>query len=685
MRIYRLMLGLLFGAIILAGDGYPALDRTLSTRRLAAAPVIDGVPEPEIWADVPVSGGFVQHEPDRGQPATAETFVRVGFDETHLYVLVECRDPSPGRIAAAVTQRDGDLEDEDAVVIMLDTFLDRNTGYLFGTNVLGTQYDSRLADNGRTEDHRWDGVWQCAAARTSTGWSAEFAIPFRTLRFTGGADTVWGLNVIRGYPRRLETAVWSGPAEEIFRVAAFGHLTGLEPGLDRGQRYDIIPYGLVRLQQGKKTTADAGVDLRYRLRNDVSVEFTVNPDFATVEADQEQINLTRFELFIPEKRPFFQEGTELYQQRVTQFYSRRIGEIPWGAKFNGKFGGWEMAFLTAASDPQAGTDGLDDEGRNAYYSVFRLKKVIIGSSNVGLLLANRYWEGDNRGSIGADMTLFFTDTLGMTAQFVRAHGPENDGKTTWFVRPAYDSSTTHFHVRYSHWDKDLKENMNVIGFIRDDDRREADTNFSRTFWLAHPFFDSGTTSNNFNIYWSQQGTLRSWEFESSNELKLASNWNIDLSVTEEFKRYEKDFRNRLISFGPEYDNRRGTSVGVECGFGRNYDSDLRLLGADVEIKLTDKWKVEYGLTRLWLSPDPDRESTWIHVLRSQYYFHRDLYVKLFFQTNSVISKENVQTVFVWRFLPPFGAFQLAYQYGTSALGTESAQGHTLFSKLSWLF
>jgi len=685
MQICRLTLSLLFGTIILAGDIHPALDRTLSALRLPAAPVIDGVPEPEIWADAPVSGGFVQHEPDRGQPATAETFVRVGFDETHLYVLVECHDPAPDRIAATVTQRDGPLEDEDAVVVLLDTFLDRTTGYMFGTNILGTQYDSRLADNGRTEDSRWDGVWQCAAARTATGWSVEFAIPFRTLRFKAGAGAEWGLNVLRGFPRNLETDVWSGPAEDMFRVAAFGRLTDLSPGAAPGKRYDIIPYGLLRMQEGKKTTGDAGVDLRYRVRNDVSVEFTVNPDFATIEADQEQINLTRFELFVPEKRPFFQEGSELYQQRVTQFYSRRIGEIPWGAKFNGKFGTWDVALLTAASDPFAGTDLPDNDRSNAYYSVFRLKKAVFGSSSIGLLAANRHWQGENLGSVGADMTLFFSDTLGMTAQFVRAHGSENDGKTTWFVRPAYDSSTTHFHVRYSHWDKDLKENMNVIGFIRDDDRREFDTNFSRTFWLKHPALDNFETSNNFNIYWSQSGTLRSWEYASNNELKLTSHWNLVVEYTEEFKRYEKDFRNTRISPGVEYDNRRGIVVGAWYGFGTNYDSDLRLLGAEAEIKLTDKWNLEYELTRLWLSPDPEKDSTWIHVLRSHYYFRKDLFLKVFFQTNSVISKENVQTVFVWRFLPPFGAFQLAYQYGTSTIGTESDQGHTLFSKLSWLF
>jgi hypothetical protein len=683
--LVRRFIQLLLVLQVLSGYLYPARDRAVAAHRLAAAPVIDGRGEPEIWEAVPATGDFVQFEPEFGQPASVATSFRVGFDEQKLYILVVCQDPDPSRIAATVTQRDGGLADEDAVVILLDTFLDRTTGYMFGTNVLGTQYDSRLADNGRTEDERWDGVWQCAATRSATGWSAEFAIPFRTLRFQGGAETVWGLNVMRGYPRNLETVVWSGPAEDMLRVAAFGRLTGLTPGTNTGKRYDIIPYGLLRMQEGKKTTGDAGVDLRYRVRNDVSVEFTVNPDFATIEADQEQINLTRFELFVPEKRPFFQEGSELYKQRVTQFYSRRIGEIPWGAKFNGKFGSWDVALLTAASDPFAGTDLPDNDRSNAYYSVFRLKKAVFGSSSIGLLAANRHWQGENRGSVGADMTLFFSDTLGMTAQFVRAHGPENDGKTTWFVRPAYDSSTTHFHVRYSHWAEDLKENMNVIGFIRDDDRREFDTNFTRMFWLKHPALDSFRTINNFNVYWSQTGTLRSWEYDSNNELKLTSHWNIVVEYTEEFKRYEKDFRNTLISPGVEYDNRRGIVVGAWYGFGTNYDNDLRLLGAEAEIKLTDKWNMEYELTRLWLSPDPEKESTWIHVLRSHYYFRKDLFLKLFFQTNSVISKENVQTVFVWRFLPPFGAFQLAYQYGTSSIGTESDQGHTLFTKLSWLF
>jgi len=120
-------------------------------------------------------------------------------------------------------------------------------------------------------------------------------------------------------------------------------------------------------------------------------------------------------------------------------------------------------------------------------------------------------------------------------------------------------------------------------------------------------------------------------------------------------------------------------------FGRNYDSDLQLLRGGVSFKITDAWNVNYALTRLWLDPDPDDDSTWIHSIRSNYYFNKDFYLKLFFQTNSVINKKNTQAVLVWRFLPPFGALQFAYQYGTSRFGTASDQGHTLFSKMSWVF
>ena len=436
-----------------------------------------------------------------------------------------------------------------------------------------------------------------------------------------------------------------------------------------------------KFEEDEPSVGRAGIDLRYRLSSNLGADLTVNPDFATIEADVEEINLTRFELRIAEKRPFFLEGGELFRQRVQQFYSRRIGDIPWGAKLTGKVGSLDLAIIGTRSRPI----NNDTDGSNATYTVVRAKKGVFGSSNLGFLAANRAYRGANQGSVGLDAILFFTETLGATAQFVQAHGPRNDGAAAWFIRPAFDNATSHFHVRYSHWGKGLVENMNAVGFIRDDNRKEFDTNLAHTFWIKEGAVEKIDAVVNYNHYWSQAGVLRSWELKSEYRVDLASRWWIELDHYEEFKRYEKDFRNREIALELGYDNRAGRSAEISYGFGRNFESDLRQLEAQVNFKFTDAWNASYSLERLWLDPepeDPDDRSTAIHVLRSNYYFNKDLYLKLFYQTHTAIDKQNVQAVVVWRFLPPFGSLQVAYQRGTSRFGTRSDQGHTLFTKLS---
>ncbi|MFQ5918347.1 MAG: DUF5916 domain-containing protein, partial [Candidatus Binatia bacterium] len=428
-------------------------------------PVIDGRVDEEVWQLAEEIEGFIQFEPQNGQPSPLRTVGRVGYGDEVLYVAFTCYDPEPEGIAAAVIKRDGSLDDDDAVVVMLDTFNDNTTCTYFTTNSLGTQSDGKVADNGRSNNMRWDATWLSAAARIPQGWTAEFAIPFRILKFEGGEDRTWGINLGRFYPRRLEKSYCAGPLEDEWRVSQFGDLTGLDlQGIV--ERYEIIPFALSQAEEGRRPEGRAGFDLRYRISSNLGADLTINPDFATVEADVEQINLTRFELQIPEKRPFFLEGGELFHQRVRQFYSRRIGDIPWGAKLTGKVGAWDFALMGEQSKPI--DDGSDDS--DATYTVIRAKKGLFGHSNIGFLAANRTYGGDNRGSLGLDATLFFTETLGATAQFVRAHGPHDDGATAWFLRPAFDNATSHFHVRYSHWGEGLLENMNAVGFIRDDNR-----------------------------------------------------------------------------------------------------------------------------------------------------------------------------------------------------------------------
>jgi hypothetical protein len=649
------------------------------------APVIDGVLDDEVWEAAATVEGFVQFVPQFGAPSPFRTVVLVGYTSEALYVAFKCFDPNPGRIGAAVTSRDGDLRDDDSVTLLLDTNLDRRTAYYFATNLLGVQADGKVADNGRVDDDRWDGTWTCASTRTDEGWSVEFEIPFRILRFESGGDVSWGVNFRRRVPRRLETSLWSGPGESIWRVSEFGVLTSLDVAAQGLKKFTVIPYGLVVAEKGRGVDTKFGGDVRFRLSSDLSADITVNPDFALIEADVEEINLSRFELKLPEKRPFFLEGLEMFDQRITQFYSRRIGDITAGGKMVGGLGGFDFAVLATRADLFSEEADGTVSSVAADYTVLRVQRGVFGPSTIGLLAANRRADGENIGSVGIDTTLFFTDTLGMTGQFLRSHGPTNDGALGWFLRPAFDSANTHFHIRYTSLDAGLRENMNVIGFLRDDDRREFDTNGTHTFWFESGAFEKVKGGVNYNRYWSQEGVLRSWEFDAEVDIVFSSRWEVEISYVDEFELFEKEFHNSITSVEFGYDNRAGRSIVVGVGTGTNFDSDLELVKVEAEFKISDAWDFSYELTWLELDPDPEMESTWIHVLRSSYYFTNDLFVSLFVQTNSVISKENVQLLGVWRFKPPFGSLQIAYQRGTSEFGTPSEQGDTLFTKLSWVF
>jgi hypothetical protein len=651
-----------------------------------SAPVIDGGLDDPVWEKASRVEGFIQIRPIFGETSPMSTEVLVIHDQEALYVAFRCADGDPAAIAAAVTARDGDLESDDVVAVMLDPFRSGHAGYYFGANLLGTQFDGRLADNGRTVDDKWDATWQGAAALTETGWSIELAIPFRILRYGSGDDQTWGINFLRTVPRRLEASVWSGPGESEWRVSEFGALSGVNAPSGGAKWWEIIPYILGWVESGNDGDVEVGGDFRFRVRNRVSAELTFNPDFALIEADLERLNLTRFELLVPDKRPFFMEGAERFNQRIQQFYSRRIGDIDWGAKSTATAGRLDIIALGTRSEVDVETPDPEVlERDDAGYGVIRLQQGILSSSNVGLLAANRRLGGEDAGSVGVDTTLFFTERVGLTGQYLHSYGPEGSDGKAWFVRPAYDSANLHFHVRYTNLDEGILENFNTVGFLRDDNRKEFDTNVTRTFWFEDSTVEKLEAGINYNRYRGQDGALRSYLTDLDVSLAFTSRWNLFASYEDEFVTFDKGYWNTLTTLGGGYDNRAGRAFEVVVATGRNFDDDLWLYSAALAYRISEAWSLSGELTRLDLEPDLDGRSTWIQLLRSTYYFTPDLYAKLLYQTNTSIDKETVQVVTVWRFLPPFGQLQVAYQRGTSPLGETSEQGDTLFTKLAWVF
>ena len=665
----------------------------LGVGTLAVAPTIDGDVGDAEWTGANVADqNFVQIEPAYGEPSPFRTVVRVGQTATGLYVAFEAFDPEIDRLSAAITQRDAITTREanslgtvldDTVAVLLDPFGDGRTAYIFRTNGLSTLEDGRVVDNGRALDLQWDGAWRSAAVRREDRWTVEFEIPFSTLIYAAGMDRTWKANFMRTLPRRLETSVWSGPAESVFRVSGFGDLTGIDTPGQSADVWQFIPYGIATFEEAKGARFEFGGDVRWRPSSSLGADFTYNPDFALVDADVEDINLTRFEVQVPERRPFFLEGTEMYNQRYRQFHSRRMGDINWGVKSNGRIGGADFSLITATEDLQF-VNGADE--KTAYYGILRVQQSFGGrGSNIGLLATNRNLGSENAGSLGLDTVTYFSETLSFTGQIFEVHGPTADGGFAWFMRPSYDTSTTHFHVRWGHFAPGIRNDFNVLGFLQDDDRKEFDTNFGHTFFFDEGMFERVRPSVNFNRYTSfNNGVLRGYALSPTVTAILRNRFEFEVNYRNEYRLFEKGYYNNQTVFTGGWNSRDGRSISANIGTGRNFDNDLLLYGGEANWAFGDNLRLSYMLTRLELAPDLRDESTTIHVFETTYSFNPDLFVRAFYQSNSIIEKENIQVLGVWRFNPPFGQLQVAYQKGTSAFGQTSTQGHTFFTKLAWV-
>ena len=645
---------------------------TMPAVKVVSPPSIDGVVDNDEWRTAARVADFIQFEPNRGDPARLETAVWVLYDDTHLYVAFEAHDPEP--LMAQMTQRDAQLWNDDSVQIYIDTFHDGRSGYFFMANVLGTQLDGRLAEDGNTSDETWDAPWVSATQLTEFGYTVEVSIPLSALQYPAGNGLTWGINFARSRRRTLERVYWSGPVDHWGRMSQAGDLVGLDVP-PPARRHQVIPYALSQAQEGSSPDASVGLDVRYGLTPQTSAYATLNPDFATIEADQEEINLTRFELNLTEKRQFFLEGQELFNQRIQTFYSRRIGDITGGGKLLGKQGAWTFAALTTQGDLPGSVDG-------ANYTVARVRRDVASRSNIGFLLANRHHDGRHQGSAEIDATLFFTETFGFTGQFVKSYGEYGNGSVAFFARPSYDSATAHAHVRYTHLGDRVADNVNAVGFIADDDRRELDSAVEKTVWVRDGAIERVQYTSNYNVYWGQNRILRSWQVDESFAVDWRNRWTTSVSHAEEFKRFEKDFRNRQTQVELGYNTRSYESVRGAYVFGRNFDADFRLWTAAATYTVTEELSAEYELQRLELDLDPLDDSTWVHVIRANQFFTPDLFLRVFYQTNSAIDRRNVQAVFVYRYLPPFGTIQVAYQRGTAEFGERSEQGNTLFVKLT---
>lgn len=308
---------------------------------------IDGRLEEKVWLNAHWAGDFVQHEPYNGAPATHKTEFAVLFDDNNVYVGIKAFDTHPDSIDRRLTRKD--QEEGDMVMVAFDSYHDRLTAFFFGVNAGGVKTDYVISENGENKDRTWDPIWYVKTRITSEGWQAEMRIPLTQLRFEKKSDGVWGLEVVRVLFRRQEVSLWQHvPREASGFVHLFGVLQGLD-GIKPHRQIEIAPYGVAQAERfekeagnpfmtGKASALKGGIDGKVGLTNNLIMDFTVNPDFGQVEADPSQVNLTAYETYYKEQRPFFVEGKNIYSfplmigdgdmSNDNLFYSRRIGRSP---------------------------------------------------------------------------------------------------------------------------------------------------------------------------------------------------------------------------------------------------------------------------------------------------------------------------------------------------------------------
>jgi hypothetical protein len=307
--------------------------------RVSAPPAIDGRVDEAVWGEVPPHDSFTQVEPAQGQAPTERTQFRLAYDDAHVYIAVDCFDSDPRGIVSRLTRRDRDIE-ADWVSVSIDSRNDRNSAFLFQLSAAGVQVDGQVfADTNVSLD--WDAVWSGAVSVDDAGWHAEFAIPLTVLRFSGADLQTWGLQVHRNVSRKREQMMWSYDPEggQTWGVSRFGYIEGLQ-GLKPRRTFELRPYvastlvsdsdlggGFLGLSPRTRHEGhmDVGIDAKVGLTSRLTLDLTVNPDFGQVEADQVVLNLSRFETFFPEKRPFFLEGIDIFSTTIQLFYPRRIG------------------------------------------------------------------------------------------------------------------------------------------------------------------------------------------------------------------------------------------------------------------------------------------------------------------------------------------------------------------------
>lgn len=649
------------------------------TLRIIEPVEIDGHLNEPVWARAPEASDLLQTK----GPEEARTSIKILYDDNFIYFGFLCSDPEPDKIEALVTEKDEDLRDDDSVYVLIDAVHEKNFFYYFATNLNGVQLDGRVSLDGRVADTAWDGAWTRAAQKTDFGWSVEFAIDLTVLGYEAKKDKAMGISLSRIVPRMLETSFWAGALDPAFQISQLGQLEAVD--LPRAERKaKISPYVMMSYEQGQDAEYTAGLDFRYDFSRNAYGRISIYPDFATVEADEEMINLTRYELFIPEKREFFLEGSSVYDQDIRLFYSKRIHDIDGGVKLYGRSGAFEFSGMSV----QAQEDVLTNQDP-ANFSTVRFRTDFLKSSFIGILASNKSINGTNIGAAGVDALIHFTKTFSIAGQYAYSYGISEEQNIGFFVRPSYQSKSFRFYITYFHLEENFGNNVNEVGYIKDDNRRELDSRLGITFLRDKGNLAEFKYDSNYNAFWGMDKELRSWQVDQALIVEFKSKFALSVVHTQEFKAqddllYETDFRNHQTTVGVTLNAQEWESAFLAVTMGKNFGWNFNMLEVRKNFHVTSSLDIELMLARTYFTYGRSGRNDFLHSLRAINYFNEKFFVKLFYQIHTQIDKYNVELLLNYDFLNS-GYAQLVYQIGRARFGESYGPGSTLFLKVGYTF
>jgi len=629
--------------------------RTIEVLPVKTLPAVDGRYD-DIDSNL-IGYNFIQLEPQNGDSSLSQTKIIVKQNETAIYIGIAGFQKVP--VTAKIQVRDKFAQSDDGIFVLLGTFNDNRNGYCFALNPLGTQTDFRIMDDGRTIDYNWDTQWKSNAQIYDWGWFAEMEIPFKSIKFKNN-QTNWQINFRRMVREQSEISYWAKRVTEEYKISSSGQLLNINPQATKNTIL-LIPYGM-----GKVTTTNAnwdkyifesqlGGDILWQINSNLTSNIAVNPDFATVEADEDIIDLTKYEIQYPEKRVFFQEGNEMYQTRLKTFYSRRIGELAGAIKLTGKAGKTNINLINAFDK-----NSIDSSGHKPMYTAFRIKRDILKSSSLGFTATNKLIDNKMISTLSSDYVLNLGSLWKLTGQYVAAIDNWNMLRNAGYLRFAAENNFFHWHIRYSYIDGNgLKDIFNETGYINDDNRNEFDSDLSYKWWIKKPIFKYIAFNTANNIYWNDDFTkFMSWNINETVQFYFTNKFNIDLKYNNEYRYLSSDstdYYNHYYSATLGYNTEAYNNAKLIFTKGRSFGSDYFSFEAGLQLKVLNKLAIEIKPRYIQFSPETDTYNTaFINSISATYNFSNNLWIKVICQNNSSINRLYVYGLFGWRYKPPFG-------------------------------